>query len=408
MNINFSHSQIATVDYYLGSSHGKKRAKKIAAGKIEINDADIFDTFRAATTVVGRYYSETHQVLGRTFGVCVLQDFEALTPNLLARTIETVEGGGLIIILLKTMSSLKQLYTMSMDVHKRYRTESHSNVVCRFNERLLLSLADCNRCLLLNDDLAILPLSLKTANVKPINVPNEEITQNGKLLKELTQNLMNAPPAGPLVALCKTYHQGKAVAQFIDTLVEKQLRPPTYLTAARGRGKSAAMGLAVAASIAFGYVNVFVTSPHPENLITLFEFVLKGFDALDYTKNTDYTIIRSTNADFKNAIIRINITRPSRQTIQYISPTDAHMLNCADLVVIDEAAAIPLPLVKKMMGPYLVFLASTINGYEGTGRSLSIKLLSQIQKENNAPPAVSYYLYYFKNFQLDNYSIILF
>ena len=33
--------------------------------------------------------------------MCVLQDFEALTPNLLARTIETVEGGGSIIILLK-------------------------------------------------------------------------------------------------------------------------------------------------------------------------------------------------------------------------------------------------------------------------------------------------------------------
>ena len=33
--------------------------------------------------------------------MCVLQDFEALTPNLLARTIETVEGGGSIVILLK-------------------------------------------------------------------------------------------------------------------------------------------------------------------------------------------------------------------------------------------------------------------------------------------------------------------
>lgn len=43
-----------------------------------------------------------------------LQDFEALTPNLLARTIETVEGGGLIVVLLRSMSSLKQLYTMTM------------------------------------------------------------------------------------------------------------------------------------------------------------------------------------------------------------------------------------------------------------------------------------------------------
>lgn len=46
--------------------------------------------------------------------MCILQDFEAVTPNLLARTIETVEGGGLVILLLKTMTSLRQLYTMTM------------------------------------------------------------------------------------------------------------------------------------------------------------------------------------------------------------------------------------------------------------------------------------------------------
>jgi hypothetical protein len=44
----------------------------------------------------------------------MLQDFEALTPNLLARTIETVEGGGLIILLLHSLSSLTSLYTMVM------------------------------------------------------------------------------------------------------------------------------------------------------------------------------------------------------------------------------------------------------------------------------------------------------
>lgn len=66
------------------------------------------------------YYKETERILGQTFGVLVLQDFEALTPNLLARTIETVEGGGLVIFLLKTVTSLQQLYAMSMDVHARF------------------------------------------------------------------------------------------------------------------------------------------------------------------------------------------------------------------------------------------------------------------------------------------------
>ncbi|KAG5672313.1 hypothetical protein PVAND_002447 [Polypedilum vanderplanki] len=370
------------------SNHGRKKAKKIQSGKINIEEADLFDVFRCSTTIHGKYYKDSHQILGRTYGVCVLQDFEALTPNLLARTVETVEGGGLIILLLKTISSLKQLYTMNMDIHKRYRTESHQEIKCRFNERLILSLADCDRCLLVNDSLTVLPLSQITANVEPINVGEIVKSQNDIQLEELKESLRDTPPAGPLINLCKTFDQAKAVAQFIDSLAEKQLKPPTSLTAARGRGKSAAMGLAVAGAISFGYSQIYVTSPSPENLITFFEFIMKGFDVLAYQEHLDYTIIRSTNPDFNKAIVRINLTRNNRQTIQYISPNDSHLLNAADLLVIDEAAAIPLPLVKSMLGPYLVFMASTINGYEGTGRSLSLKLLSQIQKENNAPPPI--------------------
>lgn len=355
---------------------------------MNIEEADLFDVFRCSTTIHGKYYKDSHQILGRTYGVCVLQDFEALTPNLLARTIETVEGGGLIILLLKTVKSLRQLYTMNMDINKRYRTDNDQVVKCRFNERLILSLADCDRCLLVNDNLVVLPLSQKTANVEPIDVSEVLKSPNDEELVELKESLRDTPPAGPLIGLCKTLDQAKAVAQFIDSLAEKQLKPPTSLTAARGRGKSAAMGLAVAGAISFGYSQIYVTSPSPENLITFFEFVLKGFDVLAYQEHLDYTIIRSTNPEFNKAIIRINLTRNNRQTIQFISPNDAHLLNAADLLVIDEAAAIPLPLVKAMLGPYLVFMASTINGYEGTGRSLSLKLLSQIQKENNAPPPI--------------------
>jgi N-acetyltransferase 10 len=50
------------------------------------------------------------------------------------------------------------------------------------------------------------------------------------------------------------------------------------------------------------------------------------------------------------------------------------------LVIVDEAAAIPLPIVRNLIGSYLVFLASTINGYEGTGRSLSLKLIQQLRE----------------------------
>lgn len=36
--------------------------------------------------------------------------------------------------------------------------------------------------------------------------------------------------------------------------------------------------------------------------------------------------------------------------------------------------------MKNLLGPYLVFMASTINGYEGTGRSLSLKLIQQLRE----------------------------
>ena len=54
-----------------------------------------------------------------------------MTPNLLARTIETVEGGGIIVLLLSTLQSLTQLYSLTMDVHARFRTQSHQEVAGR-------------------------------------------------------------------------------------------------------------------------------------------------------------------------------------------------------------------------------------------------------------------------------------
>ncbi len=135
------------------SSHRKKRMrqvkKKMQRGLYDPDKDDPFELFVSATSIRYTYYSESHKILGNTYGMCVLQvtraflvfnsfapppaeirdlighlmiifsqflvqDFEALTPNLLARTIETVEGGGIIVLLLKTMKSLRQLYTMTM------------------------------------------------------------------------------------------------------------------------------------------------------------------------------------------------------------------------------------------------------------------------------------------------------
>lgn len=314
--------------------------------------------------------------------MCILQDFEAITPNILARTIETVEGGGLVIMLLKGMNSLRQLYNLSMDAHSRFRTEAHQEVVARFNERFILSLGSCESCLVIDDELNVLPIS-GGKDVRRLPPPDLDQPKSPQQIEldALQDEHRERLPIGCLIPLAKTLDQAKALLTFTDAVAEKTLRSTVALTAARGRGKSAAMGVAVAAAVAYGYSNIFITSPSPENLKTLFEFVFKGFDALGYADHADYSIIQSTNPDFNKAIVRVNVHRQHRQTIQYIRPQDSHVLGQAELVVIDEAAAIPLPLVRKLMGPYLVFMASTINGYEGTGRSLSLKLIKQLRQQ---------------------------
>jgi len=365
------------------SSHAKKRMKmvqaKIKKGLGDDQLEDPFDLFVGTADIRYAFYKDSPKILGNTFGLLVLQDFEALTPNLLARTIETVQGGGMVVLLLKTVDSLKQLYTMTMDVHSRFRTESSEDVTGRFNERFLLSLASCRTALVMDDSLNVLPLSSHMANITPIT---EKKKEDDTQLNQIKQSLKDVEPAGSIVAASRSVEQAKAVMTFIEAISEKSLRSTVSLTAGRGRGKSAALGLAMASALAFGYSNIFVTSPSPENLGTLFEFVFKGLEALEMKEHQDYEIVQSTNPDFNKAIVRVNFFREHRQTIQYIQPHDAHKLGQAELVVIDEAAAIPLPLVKALLGPYLVFMSSTINGYEGTGRSLSLKLIKQLREQS--------------------------
>ncbi|KAG2014403.1 N-acetyltransferase 10 [Coprinopsis cinerea AmutBmut pab1-1] len=375
------------------TTHRKKREAKIKRevkkGIREPNEQNPFEIFVTVTDIRYTYYKESHKILGNTYGMLVLQDFEAITPNLLARTIETVEGGGLVVLLLKTMTSLKQLYTMTMDVHSRYRTSSHDSVTARFNERFILSLGSCADCLFLDDELNVLPIS-RGKDIQPIEDSSPSSTStspDAKALKTIQDSLADTKPAGDLVKLAKTSDQAKALLTFIEAIAEKTLSSTVTLTAARGRGKSAALGLAIAAALAHGYSNIFVTSPSPENLKTLFNFIFKGLDALGYEEHLDYDIAQAKSEEYGGSVVRVNVFRDHRQTVQWVSPEDAHVLGQAELVVIDEAAAIPLPLVRRLLGPYLVFMASTINGYEGTGRSLSLKLIQQLRETTR--PALS-------------------
>jgi len=446
------------------------------SGTAALEQMDNFELFLTNTDITWCYYKDSHRVLGTTHSLLVLQDFEALTPNIMARTVETVRGGGLVVFLMRTVKSLRQLYAMTMDVHARYRTEGSGEVVApRFNERFILSLAGCRNCLVCDDELNILPLSKKTLGrltkmgLSPLEEGGDEEggddrqkkkdvlsykTDDDVQLEQLKETLQDTPHVGKLVELTKTLDQARAVLTFLEACADRDknnssnaaasasLSPlasvlnngksaTVSLTAARGRGKSAALGLCLAGAVSFGFKSVVVTAPEPENLVSVFQFLVEGLTALKYQEHYDYTLGynygsssdgnggggggEKAGRDNTKCIVSVTVhsgkgKKRQRQTVRYVRPRDADKMVGAELVAVDEAAAIPLPVVRQLMqlNPNhggrsksssnasclagengneerrLTFLSSTINGYEGTGRALSLKLIKELRDSNNA------------------------
>lgn len=247
-----------------------------------------------------------------------------------------------------------------MDVHSRYRTDSNQNVEPRFNERFILSLSTCKNCIVIDDEMNVLPISSHIENIQPVKKDldfmqeNVFLTEREKDLSELKLQMKDKGPIGCLLEQCKTLDQAKCVMAMVDSISEKSLslRSTISITAGRGRGKSSAMGLAISSAIVFGFSNIFVTAPAAENLKTFFEFVVKGLIALGYIEHKDFEIQEGLEEPFKNNIIKINIFRDHKQSISYILPTDVNIFQMAELLVIDEAAAIPLYVLKRIMRKY--------------------------------------------------------
>lgn len=97
---------------------------------------------------------------------------------------------------------------MIQDVHGRYRTDAHQFVQPRFNERFILSLGSCPDCLVLDDELNVLPLS----KGKDLTVGKGEEDDRGRKrkqeeLKEMKESLDGVDIVGVLAKLAKTVDQ---------------------------------------------------------------------------------------------------------------------------------------------------------------------------------------------------------
>ncbi|KMZ81564.1 hypothetical protein PVIIG_03417 [Plasmodium vivax India VII] len=153
------------------------------------------------------------------------------------------------------------------------------------------------------------------------------------------------------------------------------------LLANRGRGKSATLGLLIALSIYFNYTNVILCSGNDDGMQTIYEFIDEGLRLLGYKEFIHYERVYLLGK-LKEIIIFKDPHNQSRlkQRVRYFNILEEDLVN-SELMIIDEAACIPIDVLKGKIKGEVTILSTTLNGYEGTGKTFIFKLLKQLKKK---------------------------
>ena len=171
--------------------------------------------------------------------------------------------------------------------------------------------------------------------------------------------LRMAPPAA--VAFQLSNDQAAAVAA-VERVARGHARRPLVLTADRGRGKSTVLGVAAARLLAAGLPRITVVAPHRTAAATLF---------------------RHAMAHAGQSLHEVADVPIGTGQLCFRLPADclAETPGGLGLVMVDEAAAIPVSVLAQLLENHnrLVF-ASTVHGYEGSGRGFELRFKSTLDR----------------------------
>ncbi|NRB40810.1 MAG: tRNA(Met) cytidine acetyltransferase [Pseudomonadales bacterium] len=176
------------------------------------------------------------------------------------------------------------------------------------------------------------------------------------------------------------YSNQKNVVAAISHVMTGHAKRPLIIEADRGRGKSAAMGIAVAGLLfnAVEPVEIVITAPQKAAVETFFLHVEQELQRLQSDAGMEHG---SFAFDVKDSA-QHSITYQQSQV--YFLVIDQLILQRPklSLLLIDEAAAIPVAQLKQLLNRYtrLVF-ATTVFGYEGNGRGFSLRFLPFLAKK---------------------------
>ena len=282
---------------------------------------------------------KAHQVLGQTYDVVVFNGRSGFDVDALGAVSGTIRGGGQLCLL---MPSFAHWSTYADPVRTRFTAFGYSetDIKPRWFSHLQRSIAESTGVLML-DQTGVVRGRLPRLQREP----------------ETDTELNDAD--------CVTSDQVDAVEAVIRAATG-QRRKPAILISDRGRGKSAALGIAAARLLRQGRGRIVVTGPQRETVTTLLDHAARLLPEARRSKNR----LRWCNS-----------------SIEFLAPDRISDRTADDtMVMIDEAAAIPLPLLTAVVkNSSRLALATTVHGYEGTGRGFELRfgplLSSQMRGE---------------------------
>ncbi|SDR07256.1 tRNA(Met) cytidine acetyltransferase TmcA [Natronobacterium texcoconense] len=319
------------------------------------------------TTLVGpdnrlrcEQLSQPHasELLGTTRDVVVLDAHDGLRPNALGKVAGAVDGGGLLVLLtppLEEWPDRRGAFDESLAVPP-FELE---DVTGRFRQRLVDTLREHR--------------GVAIVDFEDDRVEDDGLIEPAPRLEAAKPDL--EPPTDhrfPAAAYqsCLTTDQVEAVDAFESLLsaeADDDQRRAVVLEADRGRGKSSAAGLAAGAFAADGE-DVLVTAPDARNAREVLERAGELCETLETAETADSR--------------RIETGAGGR--VRFLEPTEAlEHLESADVVIVDEAAALPVARLESFLAADAVAFATTIHGYEGAGRGFSVRFRDRLDESDH-------------------------
>ncbi len=311
------------------------------------------------------HYRDSRQVLGETYSSLLLDLTQGFHPNDLGIIIETIAEGGIIITISPPLSQWNNLISKWHEelVSEPYTVE---DITPRFYRRFIRRTFDSNGIIIFDADKRRVLKRYEFRRVEEtrekIKIPEEEKEINKKLYK-----------------LCATQDQVRVLEMFEHYFDRKKERKAVVITADRGRGKTAVLGIVTPYLIwrMFKVLKrpsrIMVVAPTPYAVQTYFKFLLKGL------------VKTGVKFKVKESGGLITVVNSKLARVEYVVPRRAMVeKDLADIIIVDEAAGIDVPVLWKITegARYMIF-SSTIHGYEGAGRGFSIRFLRRLEMDES-------------------------